>query len=113
VLDDIAVTAEGSGGGYFYNVYLNVPAARAAASATRTSLIGTLGPFQVRAAARQPGGRARLRYVVTHLLADVPVVDIGMATVSFVRVNGERSPIGSVIEIGEVRIELSTDADES
>jgi tyrosinase len=46
-------------------------------------------------------------------LADIPVVDIGMATVSFVRVNGERSPAGPVIEVGEVRIELSTDEAES
>jgi tyrosinase len=113
VLDEIAVTIEGGNGGYFYNVYLNVPAARSTSSATRTSLIGTLGPFQARAAAHHRGGPAKLRYVVTQLLADIPVVDIGMATVSFVRVNGERSPAGSVIEIGEVRIELSTDEDES
>ena len=116
VLDDIAVTAEGSSGGYFYNVYLNVPAARLGRvdrSATRTSLIGTLGPFQVRAAAHQRGGAAKLRYVVTHLLADIAVVDIGMATVSFVRVSGDHSPAGSVIEIGEVRLEVSIDADES
>jgi len=113
VLDDVAITAAGSNGGYFYNVLLNVPAGRAALSAPRTRLIGTLGPFQVRAAAHQSGGPARLRYVVTQLLADIPIVDIGMATVSFIRVNGERSPAGLVIEIGEVRIELSTDADES
>jgi tyrosinase len=113
VLDDIAVTTEGGDGGYFYNVYLNVPAARSSKSATRTTLIGTLGPFQVRAAAHQRGGPAKLRYIVTPLLADIPVVDIGMATVSFVRVNGERSPAGPVIEVGEVRIELSTDEAES
>ena len=113
VLDDIAITAEGANGGYFFNLYLNVPASRATSSARRTSLIGNLGPFQVRAAAQRRGGRAKLRYVVTQLLADVPIVDIGMATVSFVRVNGEHSPAGPVIEIGEVRLELSTDEDES
>jgi tyrosinase len=113
VLDDIAIAAEGSNGGYFYNVYLNVPARRSGSSTTRASLIGTLGPFQVRAAAHHRGGAAKLRYIVTRLLADISVVDIGMATVSFVRVNGDRSPAGSVIEIAEVRIELSTDEDES
>jgi tyrosinase len=113
VLDDIAITAEGSNGGYFYNLYLNVPAARSASSATRTSLIGTLGAFQVRAAAHQRGGRAKLRYIVTQFLSDIPVVDIGMTTVSFVRVSGDRNPAGPAIEIGEVRIELSTDEDES
>ncbi|MDB5917459.1 MAG: hypothetical protein JWR40_1693 [Massilia sp.] len=116
VLDDIAITPEGSNGGYFYNVYLNVAAARSARSdrsASRASLIGTLGPFQVRAAAHQRGGPAKLRYVVTHLLADIPAVDIGMATVSFVRMNGDHSPAGPAIEIGEVRIEVSADEDES
>ena len=113
VLDDITITAEGANGGYFFNLYLNVPASRATSSARRTSLIGNLGPFQVRAAAQRHGGRAKLRYVVTQLLADVPIVDIGMATVSFVRVNGEHSPAGPVIEIGEMRLELSTDEDES
>ena len=113
VLDDIVITAEGSNSGYFYNVFLNVPAGRSSSSAPRISLIGTLGPFQVRAAAYQSGGPAKLRYVVTQLLAGIPIVDIGMATVSFIRVNKERSPAGSVIEISEVRIELSTDGDES
>ena len=107
------MTAAGSNVGYFYNVFLNVPAGRAASSAPETRLIGALSPFQGRAAAHQSGGPARLRYIVTQLLADIPIVDIGMATVSFIRVNGERSPAGSVIEIGEVRIELSTDGDES
>jgi tyrosinase len=113
VFDDIGVTAEGSSGGYFYNLYLNVPAARGVSSATRSSLIGSLGPFQVRAAAHQRGGHAQLRYIVTQFLDEISVIDIGMVTVSLVRVNGDRSPAGQVMDIGEIRIELSTQDEQS
>jgi tyrosinase len=110
VLDNVELTATGANGGYFYKVNMNLPAARDGSSAPRTLLIGTLGPFQVRAA-QHHGNRARLRYRVTQWLRAVPVIDIGMVTVSFVRVNGERSPAGAVLHIGEVRMEVSAEDD--
>ena len=114
VLNEIAVTSAGGMGGYFYKLYVNVPARQNSASATRTVLIGTLGPFQIKAAMHnQGGGRAKLRYFVTRFLGDISVIDVGQLTVSFERVNGDRSPSGTVMEIGEVRIELSTEEDQS
>ena len=110
VLDNIELTANGANGGYFYKVNMNVPGARDGSSGPQTILIGTLGPFQIKGAEHH-GAKAKLRYEVTQWLKDVPVIDIGMVTVSFVRVNGERSPSGTVLNIGEVRMEMS-DEDE-
>ena len=110
VLDNVELTANGANGGYFYKVNMNVPAARDGSSGPRTILIGTLGPFQIRAAEHH-GKKAKLRYRVTQWL-DVPVIDIGMVTVSFVRVNGERSPAGTVLNIGEVRMETSEEEEQ-
>lgn len=111
VLDNVQLTANGAAGGYFYKVNMNLPAARNGSSGPRTVLIGTLGPFQIRAAEHH-GARAQLRYRVTKWLKDVSVIDLGMVTVSFVRVDGERSPAGSALSVGEVRMELSQEDDE-
>lgn len=108
VLDNVELTPAGALGGYFYKVNMNLPAARDGSSGPRTMLIGTLGPFQIRAAEHH-GMRAQLRFRVTELLKNVPVVDIGMVTVSFVRVSGERSPSGPVLNVGEVRMEITDD----
>jgi tyrosinase len=51
----------------------------------------------------------QLRYVITDALAGLPRSQLGMMTVSFVRVSGDTAPAGTVIAIGEARIELSAD----
>ena len=113
VLDNVLLTQSGARGGYFYNVYLNLPGARNAPSGTTSALIGTLGPFKVTGAAHHRGAPAQLRYVITSLVAGMTEVQISMLTISFVRVNGNNRPAGTVIDIGEVRIELSNEEAES
>lgn len=113
VMDNVLLTPSGGRGGYFYNVYLNLPGARNAPSGTTSALIGTLGPFQVTGAAHHHGGPAQLRYIITPLVAGMSEVQISNLTISFVRVNGSNRPTGTVIDIGEVRIELSNEEDES
>jgi tyrosinase len=110
VLDNVNLTSNGREGGYYYNVYLNLPGTR---NAPTSALIGTLGPFKITGAAHHRGGPAQLRYVVTRLVAGLSEVQISMLTVSFVRVNGNNRPNGNVIDIGEVRVELSNDEAES
>jgi hypothetical protein len=106
VLDDVQVTDEGRKGGYFYQVYL---APRAAStSAEQALMLGTLGPFEVSAAARQ-GSRATLRFVLTRQLAVLPPGPITGLTILFKRVDGATSPKGNVLNIGEARIELTTE----
>jgi tyrosinase len=109
VLDQVLLTPSGARGGYFYNVYLNLPGARNARSGPASALIGTLGPFKVSGAAHHRGAPAQLRYVVTGLVAGMTAVQVSMLTISFVRVNGANRPAGTVIDIGEVRLELSND----
>ena len=109
VFDNVLLTANGRQGGYFYNVYLNLPAVSNASSGSKSALIGTLGPFQVTGAAHHRGGPAQLRYVVNRWVEDMTEVQISMLTISFVRVNGNNRPSGAVIDIGEVRVELSSE----
>ena len=113
VFDNVMLTGNGKQGGYFYKIYLNLPAARNSPSATVSALIGTLGPFQVTGASHHRGGPAMLRYVVNRWVEKMTEVQISMLTISFVRVNGNNRPSGSVIDIGEVRVELSSEEVES
>jgi tyrosinase len=109
VLDDVRVAAAGMGGGYYYQVYLNWPQAGNGPNRPASVLLGTLGPFQVSGAMHHGGGHVQLSFALGKSLAGLSPMQIGMATVSFVRISGDNSPSGPVMGIGEVRIELSTD----
>ena len=113
VFDNVLLSNNGRQGGYFYNIYLNLPGARNLVSGSTSALIGTLGPFQVAASAHHHGGPAQLRYVVNRWVENMTEVQISMLTISFVRVNGNNRPSGAVIDIGEVRVELSSEEVES
>ncbi|MFL6675721.1 MAG: tyrosinase family protein [Massilia sp.] len=113
VLDEIEMTESGRNGGYFYQLYLNVPAGQPGAAQVESKLVGTLGPFRIAAAEHHHGSPSQLRYVVTDLLAGLSRTQMGMLTMSFVRVSGENSPSGQVIVIGEARLELSSDSGRS
>ena len=112
VLDDVEVTEAGKAGGYYYQVYLNIPVADDAASKSRAILVGTLGPFKISGAARH-GGPVQLRYPIGRAVFANVASEAGMMSVSFVRVNGEQSPKGGVIGVGEVRLETSTEDEDS
>jgi tyrosinase len=111
VLDDINITDEGAKGGFFYRVYLNVPSSSKQVAAAPIYL-GTLGAFEINAVkhhAHMGDGVTRLRYPIGRLLAGAGVSQLGMMSVSFVRVSGDNNPKGGVIGLGEVRLEASTD----
>ncbi|GAB3472385.1 hypothetical protein GCM10027321_45310 [Massilia terrae] len=109
VLDGVELADAGKNGGYYYQVYLNWPKAGNSPNKPTSLLLGTLGPFQINGAMHHMGGHAQLRFAIGRKMAGLSGMQIGMATVSFVRVNGENSPSGPVIGIGEVRVELSTE----
>ena len=119
VLDSVRISDPGRMGGYFYHIYLNLPSTTDVASASSTYLLGSVGPFEIAAATHrvhmniEPGGSAdgtvRLAFPITLALADLLAQDPRRITVSFVRVSGDNSPGGPVIQIGEARLELSTD----
>lgn len=108
VLDDVEVTEAGKGGGYYYQVYLNLPFADDVRSKPRAILLGTLGAFKISGAAHH-GGPVQLRYRIGRAAFARAPLEVGMMSVSFVRVSGDRSPKGGVIGVGEVRLEASTE----
>jgi tyrosinase len=108
VLDNVMMTKTAREGGFFYNIYLNMPAGGPGSTIT-SRLIGTLGPFRIAGAEHHEGGAAKLRYVLTDLLANIQLQRLGQLTVSFVRVDGDTGPSGPVIAIGEARIELAAE----
>jgi tyrosinase len=106
----VSLTDAGRLGGYFYNVYLNLPVQGVSPGSQDSYFIGTLGPFEI-AGAMHHGSTARLVYPATRKLAEVtsPNDQVGALTVSLVRVNGANTPQGPTINIGEARIEISGD----
>lgn len=105
VLDNLQLLGAGAKGGYFYNVYINLPFITDADHARRYFL-GTVGPFEVAGASHH--GAARLEYQATEVLSQLSAFELQDVTVSFVRISGENHPRGAVLRIGEVRIEIST-----
>jgi tyrosinase len=105
VLDKLLLLGAGAKGGYFYNIYINLPLMGDVGNARRYFL-GTIGPFEVAGAAHH--GSARLEYQATEVLAQFSAAELQDVTISLVRVNGENSPRGAVLRLGEVRIEIST-----
>ena len=120
VLDSVRVSDAGRDGGYFYHIYLNLPSSTDVTSAATAYLLGSVGPFEIAGAqhrvhmgleaAGSQAGTVRLAFPVTTQLADLLMQDPRRVTVSFVRVSGNNSPGGAVIQIGEARLELSTEA---
>jgi tyrosinase len=108
VLDNVELSEDGKKGGYYYQVYLSIPSPEGQNSV----LLGTLGAFQI-SGAKHHGGVAKLRYRIPRELLGNSALRVGMATLSFVRVDGDISPRGPTVGIGEARLELSTEDDGS
>ncbi len=105
-LDNVMITEAGKRGGYYYQVRLNLPPD---ASGTSQAIpIGTVGAFEISGAAHH-GSPVRLRYRIRRAVLAGVASRIGQLSVSFVRVDGNQSPKGQVIGLGEVRLELSTE----
>jgi tyrosinase len=101
VLDNLALTAAGARGGYFYKIYLG---SAGAAQASAPQLVGTLGPFEI-AAARQRGA-ASLTYALNGVPRDAGTPPSSPLVVTFERADGSDAPL---IRIGSVRVALSTE----
>lgn len=115
VLDGIELSEEGRKGGYFYKVYLNIPSSNRFGSNAAAVYLGTFGPFEIHAAAHHGSGHGplSLRYKIRRAFAGATATELGMMSVSFVRVSGNNTPKGGVVGIGEVRLEAATEADDS
>jgi tyrosinase len=108
VLDNVRLLGQGSAGGYFYKVYLNLPQSGDASSSQERYLLGTVGPFELDASAHH-GNAGRLEFPATEVLAKLAPDQLNDLTVSLVRVSGRNAPKGRVVAIGELRVEMSSD----
>lgn len=113
VLDDVRLTPAGSVGGYFYKVYVNLPASGEVAD--ERHWIGDVTPFQIATAghgaedgAHDSHEPVRIVLPATEVLRRLPPQDLGGLTVSFVRIEGDAAPAETAIEIRNFRIEAST-----
>ncbi len=105
-LDDVMITEAGKRGGYYYQVNLNLPPD--ASGRSQAIPLGTIGAFEISGAAHH-GNPVHLRYRIRRAVFAGVASRIGQLSVSFVRVDGDQGPTGSVIGLGEVRLELSTE----
>ena len=106
VLDELLLLGGGKKGGYFYKIYINLPFI-GNPSDDRRYLLGTIGAFEVAGASHH--GPVTLEYPATEVLAQFSAAELQDVTISLVRVNGDKPPRGTVLKLGEVRIEISTD----
>jgi tyrosinase len=106
VLDNLHVTGAGAKGGYFYNVYVDLPVGGGGAGSEDKYLLGSIGPFEIEGV-HQHHGAEQLAYPATLLMKQIHPANAGDVTISFVRVNGDNAPRGRVIDIGEARVELA------
>ncbi|HEY0014268.1 MAG TPA: tyrosinase family protein [Allosphingosinicella sp.] len=116
VLDDVTFTEKGKRGGYFYDIYVNLPAV--AGGPKRRHRVGSIAPFSVATgaahashgeaaadAAEGKSGAVRLVFPATTALRGVALSRHRQVSVSFVRAGGKDGPSGPVMEVGDFRIE--------
>ncbi|WP_250455824.1 tyrosinase family protein [Caballeronia sp. ATUFL_M2_KS44] len=108
VLDGIALSAAAQNGGFFYNVYVNLPATGDVDSVKADHFVGTVGAFEI--STMKHHRMNMLSYDVTEQLARGGLGNGGQIVVSFVRISGLNSPSGDAVSVDEVRVELGTDA---
>jgi len=111
VFDNLSVSAAAKKGGFFYALYLDMPAVLESQAEREASLIGTLGAFQIAAAAHH--GMPRIEFDVSYLLARQERVNFAELVLSWVRVDGDRPPAGKVILANEIRVELAFAPDDA
>jgi tyrosinase len=107
VLEDVRLTGLGARGGFYYDVYLNLPVD--SEGEQERHLIGSFGPFEIVAHEHHPGS-GHLEFSATQVLQDVAGGDMRGITVSFVRVNGPNFPRGRAVQVGEMRVELAPES---
>ncbi|MGB9107524.1 MAG: tyrosinase family protein [Telluria sp.] len=109
VLDGVELGEAGIKGGFYYQVYLNVPATEGTLSRPTSILLGTLGAFQINGATHHGHGPAQLRYSIARGVLPASILRVGMVSVSFVRIDGDKSSPGPAVGVAEARLELTTD----
>lgn len=107
VIDSARMSDLGRRGGYYYALYLNMPAVVDSKSAYNKSFLGTLGAFQIAAVSHH--GPGRLEFDLVGLFLQQEIKDFSTISISWVRVDGDNPPAGQTINVAEARVDLSYD----
>ncbi len=118
VLDSVRLTELGKQGGYFYKIYINLPAKAGMSQPETTYLLGTLGPFEITGMLNHPvmkgmsmptmADGVQIAFPATDALARIAPANLDKLTISFVRVDGGKpARKGAVITVKEFRVETS------
>jgi tyrosinase len=118
VLDGVRLTELGKKGGYFYKIYINLPAQAGTSQPETKYLLGTLGSFEItgmlnhEAMSGMPMAKAsdgvQIAYPATDALTRIAPGNLDRLTISFVRVDGSGRPAkGTVITVREFRVETT------
>jgi tyrosinase len=108
VLTNVQTSKRGEQGGYYYNLFMNLPDAPVTVAPMENYLCGNVGPFRVMTSQHGQGALGpRIEFDVTGLLLANRDRDLSRHDFSFVRVNGDHSPDGEVLNVGECRLELA------
>lgn len=125
VLDGVHLTGLGEKGGYYYDVYVNLPTGGAAGTPATAYLLGSVGAFEISVAQMNAsmqasgmqhmqgmamdaaqGHGARLVFPATEALRKIWPTTLDRLTISFVRVNGSRNPAkGDVVRVKAFSVE--------
>jgi tyrosinase len=108
VLDGLSASPAGQAGGYFYNIYVNLPPTGDVDAVSPAHFAGTIGAFEVSVAEHHADGKKE--FDITYLLASTGLTDLSQLIVSFSRISGLNAAQGTVVSVGEMRVELGTDA---
>lgn len=107
VLDAPSVTVKGGNGGFFFSVFINMPDAITTTEEKLSCYVGNFGPFQIAAASHH--GVGKIEFDITEILAAQKMSSYSSLDVSVIRVDGDAAPVGKVIGIPAIRVELSED----
>jgi tyrosinase len=118
VLNGVRLTGLGNQGGYFYKIYINLPAQAGTSQPETTYLLGTLGAFEITGMLNHAAMKGmampaasdgvQLVYPATDALAKIAPANLDKLTITFVRVNGNKpAKKGTVITVKEFRVETS------
>lgn len=105
VLDGVFATEVGRSGGYFFEVFVNMPRQVETIEERITYLVGAIGPYQIAAASHH--GNRRIELDLTEALTRQSTTNYETLELSMIRIDGDRPPRGRVIFIPQVRLELS------
>ncbi|MCX7512148.1 tyrosinase family protein [Frateuria sp. STR12] len=127
VLDGVHLTGLGEKGGYFYDVYVNLPGRGGASAPPRAYLIGSIGAFEISVAQMKArmgskgmqgmgmamhaahAGNARLVLPMADALRRIWPTQLDRLTISFVRKDGRKHPAtGEVIRIKSFSVEAGS-----